>query len=163
MRAGGQEQPSAAAVPALAPTLATFRATTAAFAARLHARFHNRRCSTRVVMDLVAMTDVAAIGLAALVTALWHQGLDIAPAGHPLIRLEVCLVAIGVMHFVLRQRGDYTAVRPVRVSVQPMLFALSFAAVIVAVVVVTKALGSPETWPITWLPIWWALSVTLVT
>ncbi len=169
MRAGGEEQPSAATVPVLAPALVTFsdfasiRALATTLASRLRASFKDRRWSARVVMDLVAITDVAAMGAAALLTALWHQGLNIAPAGHPLIRLEVCLVAIGVMHFIARQRGDYTATRPVRVTVQPMLFAVSFATVILAVVVVAKALGSPETWPMSWLPIWWALSVTLLT
>jgi Undecaprenyl-phosphate glucose phosphotransferase len=113
-------------------------------------------------MDLVALSDVFALGLAAAMTGLWHSLLAIEPAGNPLVRLELCLVAIGVMHFALRQQGDYAVRRPCQVRRGPVGFALQFALVLGAVVVVAMALGSPEIWPVTWLPVWWALSVAFV-
>jgi lipopolysaccharide/colanic/teichoic acid biosynthesis glycosyltransferase len=121
-----------------------------------------QRLSPRVVMDLVALSDVFALGLAAAMTGLWHSLLAIEPAGNPLVRLELCLVAIGVMHFALRQQGDYAVRRPCQVRRGPVGFALQFALVLGAVVVVAMALGSPEVWPVTWLPVWWALSVAFV-
>jgi Undecaprenyl-phosphate glucose phosphotransferase len=144
----------------------TYRASSAASEAGVSARFGlpepESRWSARVVMDLVALADVVALAAAAALTAIWHNALAIEPSGSTIARFEFCLIVVGVTHFLMRQRGEYATTRACVVVVKPIALSVLLAVTIAAVFSVAVALGSPERWPLSWLPIWWSLAVAFL-
>jgi len=112
------------------------------------------------VSDLIAIADLAAMGVAAILTAL-AKG---APHGHgasfSLSEAELCLLMLAVCHLSLREAGAYQAVLHTEMQANRLWLVAALLAAFVSTGVTVQAVAGPTAVNFNWLAFWFATSTT---
>jgi len=117
-----------------------------------------KRWSRKVVSDLIAIADLSAISVAAILTAVGKG----APHGHgasfSLSGAELCLLIVAASHLTLREAGAYRAVLHTELRASPLWLVTALLAAFVGTSVTVQAVAGPTAVSLSWLVFWFAAS-----